>query len=155
MDHKPPTATIESAHRDRLTDLPFNNTADFDDADRGFIGALEPCVIKAADGRVVWNNDAYSFVSGDAPTSVHPSLWRQSKLCSKQGLYEVVNSGRGRHNFILKAHGAETYTLHALLRHAAGIDPLRLESIILGIRDENQMAKALNALAALRLGSSL
>ena len=39
---------------------------------------------------MVWDNDVYAFVDGDAPTSVHPSLWRQSKLCAKQGLYEVV-----------------------------------------------------------------
>ncbi len=91
MEQKPPTATIESAHRNRLADLPFNDTADFDDADRGFIAALEPCVVTAADGRVVWDNDSYAFVTGDAPTSVHPSLWRQSKLCAKQGLYEVVD----------------------------------------------------------------
>ena len=90
MDQKPPTAVIESAHRDHLSNLPFDDTADFDDADRGFIAAQEPCVIKAADGRVVWDNDVYSFLDGDAPTSVHPSLWRQSKLCAKQGLYEVV-----------------------------------------------------------------
>jgi linear primary-alkylsulfatase len=90
MDQKPPTATIESAHRDHLNDLPFHDTTDFDNADRGFIAAQQPCVIKAADGRVVWDNDTYSFVDGDAPTSVHPSLWRQSKLCAKQGLYEVV-----------------------------------------------------------------
>ncbi len=91
MEQKPPTATIESVHRDQLVDLPFNDTADFDDADRGFIAALEPCVVKAADGRVVWDNDSYAFVTGDAPTSVHPSLWRQSQLCKKQGLYEVVD----------------------------------------------------------------
>ena len=71
-------------------DLPFEDTADFDDADRGFIGALQPCVIKAADGRVVWDNDAYAFLAGEAPPTVHPSLWRQSQLCAKQGLYEVV-----------------------------------------------------------------
>ncbi len=47
-------------------------------------------MIKAADGRVVWDNDAYSFLNGPAPTSVHPSLWRQSTLAAKQGLYEVV-----------------------------------------------------------------
>src|SRR5258705_5365012 len=90
MEQKPPTATTESAHGEQLTDLPFKDTADFDDADRGFIAAQQPCVLKAADGRVVWNNDTYAFVSGDAPTSAHPSLWRQSKLCAKQGLYEVV-----------------------------------------------------------------
>lgn len=70
--------------------LPFDDTKDFTDADRGFIAALTPCVVRAADGRVVWDNDAYSFLTGDAPTSVHPSLWRQSTLTAKHGLYEVV-----------------------------------------------------------------
>jgi alkyl sulfatase BDS1-like metallo-beta-lactamase superfamily hydrolase len=66
------------------------DTADYDDADRGFIGALAPCVIKTADGRMVWDNDSYAFLSGDSPPSVHPSLWRQCTLTAKQGLYEVV-----------------------------------------------------------------
>lgn len=47
-------------------------------------------MIRAADGRIVWDNDAYAFLDGPAPTSVHPSLWRQSTLAAKQGLYEVV-----------------------------------------------------------------
>ena len=80
---RPPTPTIWRR-------LPFDDTRDFDDADRGFIAALEPCVVTAADGRVVWDNDVYGFLTGDAPTSVHPSLWRQSTLAAKQGLYEVV-----------------------------------------------------------------
>ena len=90
MEQKPPTAVIESAHREHLSNLPFGDDRDFEDADRGFIGSLNPCVVKTADGRVVWDNDVYAFIDGDAPTSVHPSLWRQSKLCAKQGLYEVV-----------------------------------------------------------------
>ena len=90
MDQKPPTATIESAHRDHIDNLPFADIRDFEDADRGFIAAQQPCVIKAADGRVVWDNDVYDFLTGDAPTSVHPSLWRQSALAAKQGLYQVV-----------------------------------------------------------------
>jgi alkyl sulfatase BDS1-like metallo-beta-lactamase superfamily hydrolase len=53
VDPKAPTAVIESAHRDHVRALPLDETADFDDADRGFIAALSPCVIKAADGRVV------------------------------------------------------------------------------------------------------
>ncbi|CAM3293290.1 alkyl/aryl-sulfatase [Mycobacterium intermedium] len=88
VNHKPPTAAIESAHGQCA--LPFDDTRDFDDADRGFIASLSPCVIKAADGRVVWDNDVYAFLDGPAPTSVHPSLWRQSTLAAKQGLYEVV-----------------------------------------------------------------
>jgi len=90
MDHKAPTPAIEFENAKQRDVLPFSDTADFTDADRGFIGALEPCIIKAADGRVVWDNDSYGFVQGDAPPSVHPSLWRQSKLAAKQGLYEVV-----------------------------------------------------------------
>ncbi len=90
MENKPPTPTIEAAHREQLSALPFDDTRDFEDADRGFIAAKHPCVIKAADGRVVWDNDVYAFLNGDAPTTVHPSLWRQSQLVAKQGLYEVV-----------------------------------------------------------------
>ena len=90
MDQKPPTATIEAANTAHLGSLPFDDTADFTDADRGFIAALQPCVVTAADGRVVWDNDVYGFLTGQAPPSVHPSLWRQSTLAAKQGLYEVV-----------------------------------------------------------------
>jgi alkyl sulfatase BDS1-like metallo-beta-lactamase superfamily hydrolase len=91
MDHKPPSVSIESAHRRHQQDLPFGDTSDFEAADRGFIGALEPCVVTADDGTVVWDNDVYDFLTaGSSPTTVHPSLWRQSQLCAKQGLYEVV-----------------------------------------------------------------
>ncbi|TFV56709.1 MBL fold metallo-hydrolase [Mycobacterium sp. PS03-16] len=90
MEQKAPTASIVAAHREHLTTLPFDDTTDFDDADRGFIAALQPCVVTAADGRVVWDNDQYSFLTADAPPTVHPSLWRQSTLAAKQGLYEVV-----------------------------------------------------------------
>src|SRR5215208_457448 len=46
--------------------------------------------IESADGRVVWESDSYGFLTGESPTSVNPSLWRQSTLVAKQGLYEVV-----------------------------------------------------------------
>lgn len=88
MDHKPPSPVIASAHSEQV--LPFRDDTDFRDADRGFIAALSPCVIRAADGRVVWDNDTYAFLNGPAPASVHPGLWRQSTLAAKHGLYEVV-----------------------------------------------------------------
>ncbi|OBI29818.1 MBL fold metallo-hydrolase [Mycolicibacter terrae] len=90
MEHRPVSAAVEAAHSAHRKTLPFGDTTDFEDADRGFIAALAPCVITAADGRVVWDNDSYGFLAGDAPTSVHPALWRQSQLAAKQGLYEVV-----------------------------------------------------------------
>ena len=90
MSAKAVTSAIASANADQRNVLPFDDIADFADADRGFLGALNPCVITAADGRVVWDNDSYGFLDGQAPPSVHPSLWRQSQLCARQGLYEVV-----------------------------------------------------------------
>jgi alkyl sulfatase BDS1-like metallo-beta-lactamase superfamily hydrolase len=71
-------------------DLPFDDTTDFDDARRGFIGRLDPCVIRAEDGRVVWDNESYRFLEGDVPATANPSLWRQSRLASIDGLFEVV-----------------------------------------------------------------
>jgi alkyl sulfatase BDS1-like metallo-beta-lactamase superfamily hydrolase len=70
--------------------LPFDDTADFDDARRGLIGRLEPCVVKADDGRVVWDNSSYAFLEGHAPDTVNPSLWRQSQLVAMDGLFEVA-----------------------------------------------------------------
>jgi alkyl sulfatase BDS1-like metallo-beta-lactamase superfamily hydrolase len=90
MNHKPASAPIERAHAALLGSLPLADTTDFDDADHGFIAALDPGVVTRADGAVVWNNDSYAFLTGDAPTSVNPSLWRQSQLVARQGLYEVV-----------------------------------------------------------------
>lgn len=90
MEQTSPSPFIVSNHRDHLSALPFGDTQDFTAADRGFIAKLSPCVVTAADGRVVWDNDSYSFLDEDAPPSVHPSLWRQSQLCAKQGLYQVV-----------------------------------------------------------------
>ncbi len=74
-----------------MTTYPFHDTTDFEDADRGLIGSLVPGVVKAADGRVVWDNDAYAFLDADCPDTANPSLWRQSQLCAKQGLYEVTD----------------------------------------------------------------
>ncbi|MET7758932.1 alkyl sulfatase dimerization domain-containing protein [Streptomyces sp. NPDC005389] len=73
-----------------MSALPFEDTTDFENADRGFIGALVPGVVESADGRVVWDNDAYDFLKGECPETANPSLWRQAQLASKQGLYEVT-----------------------------------------------------------------
>lgn len=90
MDQRAASPSIEAAHRAAFETLPFADEQDFEDADRGFLGALDPGVVTAADGRVVWDDDSYAFLSGDAPATVNPSLWRQSKLVARQGLYEVV-----------------------------------------------------------------
>ena len=90
MDQRPPSSAIEAAHAASRTSLPFGDDRDLVAARRGFLGRLEPCVVRNARGRVVWDNDAYAFLTGEAPTSVHPSLWRQSTLAAGQGLFEVT-----------------------------------------------------------------
>ncbi len=85
-----PIPSVLDEHARLLAALPFDDSRDFDNASRGLIARLEPCVIRAEDGHVVWDNDSYDFLTGDAPTRVNPSLWRQSQLVAMQGLYEVV-----------------------------------------------------------------
>ena len=72
------------------TGLPFGDTADFEAADRGLIDAGDPVVRNEA-GQVIWDNGAYGFLTGEAPDTVHPSLWRQSTLVARQGLFEVTD----------------------------------------------------------------
>ncbi len=69
----------------------FSDRADFTNSDRGLIGKLEPMVIKAADGRVVWDIDSWGFLDGACPDTANPSLWRQAQLTAKHGLYEVTD----------------------------------------------------------------
>lgn len=68
----------------------FEDTTDFENADRGFLGSLAPGVITDAAGRTVWDGDVYGFLKADCPDTAHPSLWRQAQLCTRQGLYEVT-----------------------------------------------------------------
>lgn len=85
-----PSGHIIDRNRRAAATLPMSDTADFADADRGFLGALRPGVVRGDGDKVVWDNDSYAFLREPCPPSVHPSLWRQSQLVSRQGLYEVV-----------------------------------------------------------------
>jgi alkyl sulfatase BDS1-like metallo-beta-lactamase superfamily hydrolase len=73
-----------------MSDLPFADRTDFENAERGLVDTLDPCVVTAADGRVVWDLRPYAYLEGDRPDTVHPSLWRQAQLCAKHGLFEVT-----------------------------------------------------------------
>jgi alkyl sulfatase BDS1-like metallo-beta-lactamase superfamily hydrolase len=81
---------VAQQHEHLLNSLPFDDTADFESATRGFLGALEPPIVRDSAGRVVWDMQSYAFLEEEAPPTVNPSLWRQSQLLTKHGLYEVV-----------------------------------------------------------------
>jgi len=70
--------------------LAFDDEQDHEDARRGFVTALHEPVVRATDGRVVWDLTGYGEVGGDAPASVNPSLWRQAQLNLLHGLFEIA-----------------------------------------------------------------
>ena len=67
----------------------FEDRQDFVDAERGFLRALEPGIIKTDAGKTVWNIDEYNFLKDACPETAHPNLWRQGQLNSKQGLFQI------------------------------------------------------------------
>ena len=88
---KDATASVVAQQAAMLEALPFSDTADFDDAARGFMGTLDHARIANPQGRVVWSLEAYGFLSEEkAPATVNPSLWRQSRLNMQHGLFEVM-----------------------------------------------------------------
>jgi alkyl sulfatase BDS1-like metallo-beta-lactamase superfamily hydrolase len=84
------SAVVREQHQAALATLPMSDTADFDATSRGLIAEPSQGVVRATTGEVLWDNDSYAFLKGDAPDTVHPSLWRQSQLVARQGLFEVV-----------------------------------------------------------------
>jgi alkyl sulfatase BDS1-like metallo-beta-lactamase superfamily hydrolase len=72
--------------------LPFGDTADFDDAKRGFLGTWPEPTINNAAGQPVWSLNAFSFLDGEAPPEVNPSLWRMAQLNKYHGLFQVTDS---------------------------------------------------------------
>ncbi|HEY4023119.1 MAG TPA: hypothetical protein VGM75_30830, partial [Pseudonocardiaceae bacterium] len=55
-------------------EYPFDDDRDFADAERGFIAALSPGVVRNAAGEVIWDSDSYRFLTGDSPDTADPSL---------------------------------------------------------------------------------
>jgi alkyl sulfatase BDS1-like metallo-beta-lactamase superfamily hydrolase len=87
----PATRQIAEANAALKLRLPFADRADFEDAKRGWIGSLSDPVIRATDGRVVWDAGAYAFLDGECPDTVNPSLWRQGQLNAIHGLFAVAD----------------------------------------------------------------
>ena len=73
-----------------MTALDFSDRTDFEDADRGFVAGPLSRTVTAEDGRVVWDFGSTDFLDGECPETADPSLWRQSQLCARAGLYQVT-----------------------------------------------------------------
>jgi alkyl sulfatase BDS1-like metallo-beta-lactamase superfamily hydrolase len=75
-DAEPAVAT---ANRALLSQLPFGDRQDFEDATRGFVATVPA------------NPDPYAFLVGEAPATVNPSLWREAQLDAISGLFKVTD----------------------------------------------------------------
>ena len=72
-----------------MDDVPFDDTRDFDNANKGFIATRKDPIIKNKRGQVVMDLNRFDFMKAEAPTTVNASLWRQGQLNSLHGLFEV------------------------------------------------------------------
>lgn len=89
-----PTPTTSAAHQAALVDPVFDweDQRDLEFASRGLIHRPDDPDIRSADGRIVWNHAAFeSFLEGEAPETVHPSLWRHALLNNQRGLFKVTD----------------------------------------------------------------
>ncbi len=94
--HFHPDGKEPSSHTSALQDqhrlaLPFEDTRDFEEHQRGFIARPAFTKILSDAGSVAWDMDRYAFLlEGKEFDSIHPSLQRQAILNMNYGLYEVV-----------------------------------------------------------------
>lgn len=90
---KDATRFTQSANDTLRDELNWEDVRDFESASRGFIASLDDPVITNADGRPVWDLNAFPFLSEEtAPPSVNPSLWRVSRLNALyHGLFKVTD----------------------------------------------------------------
>jgi alkyl sulfatase BDS1-like metallo-beta-lactamase superfamily hydrolase len=83
------TAQTIKANAEFAHTLPLTDQRDFDEAKRGLI-ARPTGQIRAADGSVLIDFEAFKFIDGAAPATVNPSLWRHAKLNAEIGLFKVT-----------------------------------------------------------------
>lgn len=83
------TDQTRAANAQMSQTLPWADREDEDFASRGFIAQWDQPQIRAADGHVVWDFNAYNFLTPDVPETVNPSLWRQARLLARAGLFQV------------------------------------------------------------------
>lgn len=95
-DHFHPRGKAPSVHTKAVLDaaraaLPFDDTRDFDEFERGLIARRSDPVIPNDAGSAAWDMSRFDFIdSADNFDSIHPSTHRIARLNQNFGLYEVV-----------------------------------------------------------------
>jgi len=91
---KPATPATQAANAKVLQELPFADTSDFADAERGLIAKPDVLTIKNASGNVVWDLESYKKYIGlnqASPAEINPSLYRLAQLNMQYGLFKVTD----------------------------------------------------------------
>ncbi len=88
--HTVPTSATQKANKAIAGQLPFADDSDFRQARRGLIASDPKLQVLGPEGELIWDMPGFSFIQGEAPASVHPSLWRQASLNNIHGLFRVT-----------------------------------------------------------------
>lgn len=124
------------------------------DADNGMV-ALAGSVEAANDAYVSPHKGRFDpqiihkIFSGKTDASTDSPLILANRRC----LCEVVDTGLGRVTFPLKVPGVKALRLPSVIQGATSADPERLQSAILGLRDETQQAEAMLGWAELQFST--
>ena len=89
---KPPTDHTARANAAAGATLAFDDEGDWGRAEHGLIATHETGAFAGPIG-TAWDVSDYDFLreQEEAPSSVHPSLWRQGRLNAVHGLFEVAD----------------------------------------------------------------
>ena len=85
------TTITAEANAEWYEKLDFSDRREFANAERGWLDNAEGRIIDVDDNRSAWDLQSYGDLNRDAPDTVNPSLWRNTQLNAKAGLFEVCD----------------------------------------------------------------
>ena len=88
---KEATSCTAEKNAEWYSKLDFSDRREFANAERGLLDDQEGRVIYNDDGTTAWDLQDYGDLDCDAPDTVNPSLWRNTQLNAKAGLFEVCD----------------------------------------------------------------
>lgn len=90
-EQKPASEYTAKLNADVYSELDFSDKREAEFAVRGLIDAPEKLVLTDENGGIIWSQEAYSFIDEyeQAPDTVNPSLWENTKNNHAYGLFEV------------------------------------------------------------------
>ena len=88
---RPATSATSEVNRAALERYAMDDLADFTDVGRGFIAGF-PVKLHNGTGLLIRDHAELDYITDDAPApaAVNPSLWRQSQLIKRGGLFMVT-----------------------------------------------------------------